>query len=367
MKSKKGLIIIFLVVVLSVLGLFICQLPKRLPPKQAQILKDLAYDSDKRLGYTIYIPENGKLEPYLVLTKNYYKQSNVLLMRKYLVEPAMPHKETQTTSYYAESIPDRFMNELFIHEFPSKLSSQIKMTTLNIKAKNGIQVGDEIEKIKRKLFLLLEKEVGIEIFATSDEKKIGYFIDKKFERAIASTKDGTLGLWWLRGSGAHHFVDLATLVTDYGGVGSSEVRTPNYLRPSFCLPPNTKIAKETIKGQEIYVLKAFQDLKLPKANILVEDIGLTGHELEKYYIKHNYLGIEVELKNPQYGGVLSDNLTVAKGESVQLRALTFSDGRFDGWYLGDKLISCEKLLTYQLTQNETILAKFSKKETFPIE
>ena len=367
MKSKKGLIIIFLVVVLSVLGLFICQLPKRLPPKKAQTLKDLAYDSDKRLGYTIYIPENGKLEPYLVLTKNYYKQSNVLLMRKYLVEPAMPHKETQTTSYYAESIPDRFMNELFIHEFPSKLSSQIKMTTLNIKAKNGIQVGDEIEKIKRKLFLLLEKEVGIEIFATSDEKKIGYFIDKKFERAIASTKDGTLGLWWLRGSGAHHFVDLATLVTDYGGVGSSEVRTPNYLRPSFCLPPNTKIAKETIKGQEIYVLKAFQDLKLPKANILVEDIGLTGHDLEKYYIKHNYLGIEVELKNPQYGGVLSDNLTVAKGESVQLRALTFSDGRFDGWYLGDKLISCEKLLTYQLTQNETILAKFSKKETFPIE
>lgn len=367
MKSKKGLIIIFLVVVLSVLGLFICQLPKRLPPKQAQILKDLAYDSDKRLGYTIYIPENGKLEPYLVLTKNYYKQSNVLLMRKYLVEPAMPHKETQTTSYYAESIPDRFMNELFIHEFPSKLSSQIKMTTLNIKAKNGIQVGDEIEKIKRKLFLLLEKEVVIEIFATSDEKKIGYFIDKKFERAIASTKDGTLGLWWLRGSGAHHFVDLATLITDYGGVGSSEVRTPNYLRPSFCLPPNTKIAKETIKGQEIYVLKAFQDLKLPKANILVEDIGLTGHDLEKYYIKHNYLGIEVELKNPQYGGVLSDNLTVAKGESVKMRALTFSDGRFDGWYLGDKLISCEKLLTYQLTQNETILAKFSKKETFPIE
>lgn len=367
MKSKKGLIIIFLVVVLSVLGLFICQLPKRLPPKQAQTLKDLAYDSDKRLGYTIYIPENGKLEPYLVLTKNYYKQNNVLLMRKYLVEPAMPHKETQTTSYYAESIPDLFMNELFIHEFPSKLSSQIKMTTLNIKAKNGIQVGDEIEKIKRKLFLLLEKEVGIEIFATSDEKKIGYFIDKKFERAIASTKDGTLGLWWLRGSGAHHFVDLATLVTDYGGVGSSEVRTPNYLRPSFCLPPNTKIAKETIKGQEIYVLKAFQDLKLPKANILVADIGLTGHDLEKYYIKHNYLGIEVELKNPQYGGVLSDNLTVAKGESVQLRALTFSDGRFDGWYLGDKLISCEKLLTYQLTQNETILAKFSKKETFPIE
>ena len=115
MKSKKGLVIIFLVVVLSVLGLLMFQLPKTLPAKQPQTLKDLAYDSDKRLGYTIYIPENGKLEPYLVLTKNYYKQGNVLLMRKYLVEAAIPHNETQTTSYYAESIPDRFMNELFIH------------------------------------------------------------------------------------------------------------------------------------------------------------------------------------------------------------------------------------------------------------
>lgn len=48
-----------------------------IPPKAPKTLKDLAYDSDKRLGYTIYIPENGKLEPYLVLTKNYYKQGNV--------------------------------------------------------------------------------------------------------------------------------------------------------------------------------------------------------------------------------------------------------------------------------------------------
>lgn len=143
---------------LSFLGLLVFQLPKTLPAKQAQTLKDLAYDSDKRLGYTIYIPENGKLEPYLVLTKN-YKQGNVLLMRKYLVEAAHIRKYRRLP-IMPKSISDRFMNELFIHEFPSKLSSQIKMTTLNIKAKNGIQVGDEIEKIKRKLFLLLEKEVG---------------------------------------------------------------------------------------------------------------------------------------------------------------------------------------------------------------
>jgi hypothetical protein len=77
----------------------------------------LAYDSDKRLGYTIYIPENGKLEPYLVLTKNYYKQGNVLLIRKYVLEAAIPHNEAAKV-LIMQSIPDRFMNEVFIQEFP---------------------------------------------------------------------------------------------------------------------------------------------------------------------------------------------------------------------------------------------------------
>jgi|GEM_PF-182823 hypothetical protein len=360
MKSKKGLIIIFLVVVLSVLGLLMFQLPKIFPAKQPQTLKDLAYDSDKRLGYTVYIPENGKLEPYLVLTKNYYKQGNVLLMRKYLVEAAMPHNETHTSSYYAKSIPDRFMSELFIHEFPERLSSQISDTSINIIAEDSVMFRHNSEKINRKIFTLLEKELDDDDdMVVSDEEKLNYFKDDKFSRAIATLKNNQSALWWLRGVDLYHRPNYTAAVSVYGYVSYPEVMSPNYLRPSFCLPPNTKIAKETIKGQEIYVLKAFQDLKLPKANILVEDIGLTGHELEKYYIKHNYLGIEVELKNPQYGGVLSDNLTVAKGESVQLRALTFSDGQFDGWYLDEQLISREKELTYQVLQNQTLVAKFS--------
>lgn len=193
MKSKK-LILLFLGIIC--LALFTVKLPKFLPVKTPQTLKALAYDSDKRLGYTVYIPENGKLEPYLVLTKNYDKQGNVLLMRKYLVEAAIPHNERDTSSYYAGSIPDKFMNELFIQEFPSKLRTQIAVSSVNIRAMEAVQVGDKIEEIKRKLFLLIEKEVGIAHFSTSDEKEISYFSDEKFERAIARTKDGTARLWW---------------------------------------------------------------------------------------------------------------------------------------------------------------------------
>lgn len=40
-----------------------------LPAKEPQVLRDLAYDKDKRLGYTIHIKEEGKLVPYLCSRK----------------------------------------------------------------------------------------------------------------------------------------------------------------------------------------------------------------------------------------------------------------------------------------------------------
>ena len=132
MKNNSIFIFIFLILGISSLYVFIVKLPTLIPPKTPQTLKDLAYDRDKRLGYTVYIPENGKLEPYLVLTQNYYGQGNVLLIRKYLVEAAIPHNEAHVNSYYAASIQDRFMNELYIQEFPKVLQYQIAKTTINI-------------------------------------------------------------------------------------------------------------------------------------------------------------------------------------------------------------------------------------------
>ncbi len=93
MKINRILIFIFLILGLSSMIMLLIKQPNLIPPKAPKTLKDLAYDSDKRLGYTIYIPENGKLEPYLVLTKNYYKQGNVLLIRKYVLEVPLPHNK----------------------------------------------------------------------------------------------------------------------------------------------------------------------------------------------------------------------------------------------------------------------------------
>ena len=172
----------------------------------------------------------------------------------------------------------------------------------------------------------------------------------------APTTGDTLkkGIYNSKDSHSYKYANAAHEYVDYANVMS-----PMYLRPSFCLSPDTKIAKEKIKGQELYVLKEFQAQNYPRADLMAEDIGLTGHDLERYYEKYLYYGMEVDIKNPQYGGVLSDSLTAPQGGSVQMRAKTFSDGQFDGWYMRDKLISREQTLTYQLMQNEKVVAKFS--------
>jgi hypothetical protein len=282
-------------------------------------------------------------------------------MRKYLLETTLPHKSEWASSYYANSIPDRFMNELFVNEFPQKLRKKIPLTTINITDEEALMNHSQDEKIKRKFFTLLEKELGKNYPITSDEKKIKYFSVNRFKRSIGKLKNGLVNVWWLRGVDLHHRYEYVAVVADNGYVDYANVIDSMHIRPSFCLPPDTEIVKKKVKGEEIYVLKDFQDL--PKADILVENIDLTGHALQKYYVKHRYLRLEVAVKpsQAQYGAILSDNLTIQTGKNAVIRAVTFSNGKFDGWYLDDKLIATEKTLTYQVTKNQTIQAKFSKK------
>ncbi len=358
LKNKKMLIIIFGILVLSIYGIQKIDIKSKLPIKNPEILKDLAYDTDKRLGYTIYIPESGKLEPYYVLTKDYYKQGNVLLMRKYLLNSAIPYKHEHSTSYYGNSLPDKFMNEVFLKEFPEKLQDEIPVTSINITDEKSVMFRKHSELIKRQFFTLLEKELGKDYPVTSDERKIKYFSEDRHTRSLGKLKTVDIVSWWLRGVDYHNRNNFAAIAKYNGYAEYAEVMSPIYIRPSFCLSPDTKNAKENIEGREIYVLKDFQDLNI-KPNILVEEIGLKYPELQEYYVKHDYVGIDVDISNPQYGAYLSDNPVVPRGETVVVRALPYSDGKFEGWYCGDKLISQEPIFTYQVTKNETLTAKFS--------
>ena len=100
---------------------------------------------------------------------------------------------------------------------------------------------------------------------------------------------------------------------------------------------------------------------------MAEDIGLTGQALEKNYEEHLYCSLKIEIENPEYGSVLSDSLTVHYGDVSQLRAVTYPNSQFDGWYLRERLISRDRNLNYEVLHGDILTAKFSKKETVLIE
>ncbi|MEY8444278.1 DUF6273 domain-containing protein [Lactococcus ileimucosae] len=206
MTIKKVFLIVFsLLFSIAVMALLINRekLVYLLPAKEPQVLRDLAYDKDKRLGYTVHVKEDGKLVPYLVLTKNYINQGNVLLLRKHLVEPPMSFREGWKEGYYGHSIPDAFMHKDFIKRLPKDVQENIPLTELGIKALKPNFESRHIDKIKRKIFLLSDIDVGKykDRLRLEEEKNLLYFKRKgrvKEDRLAFLENDSIPYSWWLR-------------------------------------------------------------------------------------------------------------------------------------------------------------------------
>lgn len=220
------------------------------PAKEPENLRDLAYDKDKRLGYTVHIKENGKLVPYLVLTKNYIDQGNVLLLRKHLLDPPMPFQEGWKRFYYGHSMIDAFMNKEFINRFPKNVQENIPLIELGIKALKPNFESRHIDKIKRKLFLLSDIDVGNfkQRIRLEEEENLLYF-----KRKDGGNTTRLAYTWWLRTAFATDSVVAKTI--DDGMFSGNSVVYSAYVRPAFTLPPETKVEEKAIKGHKEYVLK----------------------------------------------------------------------------------------------------------------
>ncbi|USJ20185.1 DUF6273 domain-containing protein [Lactococcus formosensis] len=264
MKSKKKMMMFLGLSLLQILiAVFI--VVKRedfiylLPAKEPQVLRDLAYDKDKRLGYTIHIKEEGKLVPYLVLTKNYINQGNVLLLRKYLLDPPMSFRDGWEEAYYGHSIPDAFMHKDFIKRLAKGIQENIPLTELGIKPSEENAGMGHIEKIKRKLFLLSDIDVGNYKGRVrfEDDRNLMYFKRKggvKEDRLAYLEGDSTPYSWWLRTA----FATASTVVSavNYEGMLSGGgVVYPAHVRPAFTLPPEIEVEEKVINGNKEYVLK----------------------------------------------------------------------------------------------------------------
>ena len=262
MTSKKNFFLItslFLSLVLSIALIKREELVYLLPVKDPQTLRDLAYDKDKRLGYTVHIKEDGKLVPYLVLTKNYIGQGNVLLLRKHLVDPPMSFRDSWEEAYYGHSIPDAFMHKDFIKRFSKGVKDRIPLTEIAIEPLEPTSSKRYLEKIERKLFLLSDIDVGNYKGRVrfEDDCNLLYFKRKggvKEDRLAYLAGASTPNSWWLRTA----FATASTVVKgvdDEGMLSGGGVVYPAHVRPAFTLPPETEVEEKENNGQMVYVLK----------------------------------------------------------------------------------------------------------------
>ena len=192
----------------------------------------------------LWLEENGKLVPYLVVEKNYHGQ--VLVLRKFALDDPMAISEYY--SYYEDSIIDVFLNSDFLERL-STVSDYIPVSNISIMANEAIGLsGTETIEIHRKAFLLSVSELDV----SSSEKEgqsLRYFSD--YDNRICTLENGLSVSWWLRTPNTWN------LSTTYVVGSGNTITTANssdyaYVRPAFCIKPTTKVYYANIISENVF-------------------------------------------------------------------------------------------------------------------
>jgi len=240
----------------------------------------LVKDEIDEKDYTVYIKENDKFVPYLVLTSNY--NGNTLLLRKYVLEKEYPfalesfEKNYNDSSkdwnlnriYYENSSIDKFLNDEYIKTLDSYIQDSIVNTSILVTkgrtTGNGFKM--DIYPIERKVFLISCTEIGMEnkILAPEEGEPLKYFNNK--ERYLAYAHEGERErVWYLRTPYFGESVDGVWVsgmdgVLGFKGIadwGEPDGLAKSSVRPSFCVNNLLPIEEsvEVIEGETVYVLK----------------------------------------------------------------------------------------------------------------
>ena len=212
------------------------------------VLGDLAYTEEKEeLEYTLLLPEDDRLVPYLVLTDDYNNTGNCLLLRKYLLdETSIFNVNARYSGYYEYSEVDQMLEQDFLRKLSPDASDLIVPTEIPITARESLHVGgDTVIEIERKVFLLSATEVGKPGSRTilTEGEALKYFYNN--EQRIACFETGEAVPWWLRTPSVAHDNVVCGVgsngIIGIGGVGTINGDEKNGVRPAFCMPADIPI------------------------------------------------------------------------------------------------------------------------------
>lgn len=219
-------------------------------------IEEIAYNVNKDYGYTVYIEEDYKYVPYLVLTNDY--DDYVLLLRKNVLdEPRIYNENVIDGGYYDGSNIDRYLNEEFIEYLSPNIQDKIVNSKIQITDKSSLGVaGTEKLTINRKLFLLSYGELGLSEYAVVaiEGQKLKFF--NNANSRIAYSESGEAHGWWLRTS-YNMYDTTAVFVGDDATISEASVDYVMGIRPAFCIKRTTEIMErdDIVTGQTVYVLK----------------------------------------------------------------------------------------------------------------
>ncbi|MEE0060394.1 MAG: DUF6273 domain-containing protein [Acutalibacteraceae bacterium] len=198
--------------------------------------------------YRVYIKENDKYIPYVVVTSDY--NHNTLLMReKPLDEKMAMNNQQNRANYYATSDLDDYLNNSFIDSFSDTMQDIINNTRIEITTNDILNIKKKsrgTEFITRKIFLLSANEWGIKSASAVDEgKRIA-----KVENFMPADNE------WLRTSETYSYDTFWAVGNNvyncYGG------QTEMCVRPVFTVPFDTEVEKSdmVIKGKAVYIIQS---------------------------------------------------------------------------------------------------------------
>ena len=212
-------------------------------------ISSIAYNKFKEKDdYRVYVKEDGKYVPFLVIANEYVPGSTLLLRESILDEF---RRMNDYSSYYKDSEIDRFLNGEYYNTL-KEIHHLIKNTPIEIYSKEAIGFsGDETEYINRHIFLLSNKELAFEY--ENEGKELDYFY--KPENRI-SYYNGKPMSWLLRTPLGSYF-SVVCGITDEGALSGCNSFNEYGIRPAFCVDSLAKIKKKEgiVYGKKVYVLE----------------------------------------------------------------------------------------------------------------
>ena len=221
-------------------------------------ISSVAYNKFKgKDDYRVYIKEDGKYVPFLVIANEYVPGSTLLLRESILSEL---RRVNEYNSYYKDSEIDRFLNGEYYSAL-KEIQHLIKNTSIEIYSKEAIGFsGNETEYINRHIFLLSRKELGSDF--ENEGKKLDYFnktenrISYYNGEATSWVHQGEATSWLLRTPVGSYFSAVFSATYD-GAVSIGNAFSLYGIRPAFCVDSSAKITKNEgiINGKKVYVLE----------------------------------------------------------------------------------------------------------------